>query len=56
MAEAWNGTEGVADTGYSAGVQNLNIFYDVRETPLPGARCMDTRQRLTLIVCHRPAT
>ncbi|KFA51316.1 hypothetical protein S40293_04374 [Stachybotrys chartarum IBT 40293] len=28
MAEAWNGTEGVADTGYSAGVQNLNIFYD----------------------------
>lgn len=27
---AYNGTTGVADSGYSADVPDLNIFYDVR--------------------------
>ena len=30
MSVAWNGTEGVFDAGYSAGVSDMNIFYDVR--------------------------
>lgn len=28
-AVAYNGTTGTADSGYSSGVTNLNIFYDV---------------------------
>ena len=36
MSVAWNGTEGVYDGGYSAGVSDFNIFYDVRlPVPLP---------------------
>lgn len=29
MSAEWNGTEGVYDGGYSAGVTDFNIFYDV---------------------------
>lgn len=34
MSVAWNGTEGVYDGGYSSGVSDFNIFYDVR-LPVP---------------------
>jgi hypothetical protein len=27
----YNGTEGVADPGYSSDVDNLNVFYEVRQ-------------------------
>ena len=29
MAAEYNGTTDKADTGYSSGVEDLNIFYDV---------------------------
>lgn len=29
-AVAYNGTDDKADSGYSSGVSDLNIFYDVR--------------------------
>lgn len=31
-ALTYNGTEGEADAGYSSGVEDLNVFYEVRYT------------------------
>lgn len=31
-ALTYNGTEGEADAGYSSGVVDLNVFYEVRYT------------------------
>ena len=31
-AETYNGTAGTADDGYSSGIRDLNVFYDVRTT------------------------
>lgn len=41
MAAEYNGTTDKADTGYSSGVEDLNIFYDVnlRSPPMPASKC-----------------